>query len=271
MAFKRVVITGAAGRIGTALRQHLRGHYPILRLADVASLAETGPGEEHMKVEAGDLAQMERAMEGADGLVHLAATVGEGPWEKILNNNIIGTYNAFEAARRKGIKRVVYASSIHVHGFYRRDQLVGADTPHRPDSRYGVSKVFGEGLARMYADKFDMEFVCLRIASYRPKPTKLRELGTWISPRDIAQLVRRSLDMPGVHFEILYGVSRNTRRLYYDPNAARFGYHPEDNSEDYAAEMLKTQTFEDEPEIERLFHAAHVGSAEFAGDVKKIV
>jgi uronate dehydrogenase len=268
---KRVLITGAAGRIGSALRTGLKEHYPVLRLSDIASLGEAGSGEELAPANLCDLAALEDAMDGVDALVHLGATVGESTWDNILQANIIGTYNAFEAARRKGVRRVVYASSIHVHGFYRREQLVGADTPHRPDSRYGVSKVFGEGLGRMYADKFGMEVVCLRIASFRPRPSKPRELGTWISPRDIAQLVRRSLDMPGVHFEVLYGVSRNTRKLYYDPNAVRFGYHPVDNSEDYTPEIFERQNADDEPTIERLFHGAHVGAVEFSGDIEKIV
>jgi uronate dehydrogenase len=267
----RVLITGAAGRIGTALREGLRGHYPVLRLSDVTPLGQAGPGEEIMAADLSRLDEVERIVDGAEGVVHLGGSVGEHPWEKILNNNIIGTYNVFEAARRKKARRVVFASSIHFHGFYRRGQRpLSAKTLMRPDSRYGVSKVFGEAVARLYADKYGLEVVCLRIASYRPQPTKLRELGTWISPRDVSQLVRRSLDFPGVHFEILYGVSNNAVKPYEDPNAARFGYRPEDNSDDYKAEMLKTQRFEDEPEDQRMWDGAHLAAVEFEGDPSKI-
>jgi uronate dehydrogenase len=268
---KRILITGAAGRIGTVLRSGLRGHYPKIRLTDVKDLGKPEANEEIVKADIADLVEVERMMDGVEGVVHLAARVSQEGWDEMLPHSFVSTYNVFEAARRKGVRRVVYASSIHAHGYYRRTQMVGADLPPRPDGFYGVSKVFGEAVGRMYADKHGLEVVCLRIASFREKPATPRELGTWLRHRDAIKLVRAALDAPDVHFEILYGTSRNSQKQYYDPNRVRLGYHPEDNSDDYAAEILKKHNPMDEPELERLFHGAHYCPTGFTGDVKKIV
>lgn len=267
---QRVLLTGASGGIGTVVRHGLRGCYPILRLTDIAPLGEAGAGEELVNANLCNLPEMQAVMDGVDAVVHLGGTPEEAPWEQIHANNIVGLYNTFEAARRQGVRRIVFASSNHVIGFYRRTQRVGVDEAYRPDTRYGVSKVFGEAIGRLYADKYGLEVVCLRIGSFRPRPTNVRMLSTWISHRDMVQLVRRSLDARGVHFDILYGVSRNDRNRWDNPNAKRFGYHADDNAEEYAAEILKEQPPEDEPDIERLFHGGPLCSIEFDGDATKI-
>ena len=200
---QRVLITGAAGGIGSVLREGLRGAYPVLRLSDIAPLGEAQPGEELDAADIRDGAQVEAAMEGVDAVVHLGAVSVEDAWEPIHEMNFVGTYNVFEAARRQGVKRIVFASSNHAIGYYRRTQRIGPDVPLRPDSRYGLSKMFGEGLGRLYADKHGIGCVCLRIGSFQPEPQNVRHLSTWISYRDMVHLVRRCLDAPDVHFEIV--------------------------------------------------------------------
>lgn len=266
----RILITGAAGRIGVALRAGLKGRYDSIRLVDLQPIEDLAPGEEAVQADISDLQAVEDMMKGVDAVVHMAASVSPRGWETMFEPNFIGTYNIFEAARRQGVRRVVYASSIHAHGFYRREQKVGPDSPPRPDSVYGVSKVFGEAFGRFYADKHGMEVVSLRIASFQPKPTTVRHLGTWLSPRDCVELVHCSLQAPDIHFEVVYGVSDNSRQLYDDPNRVRIGYTPLDNAEDYAAEILARMSPEDEPEMERAFHGALYTPVNFTGELDKI-
>lgn len=267
---QRVLITGAAGRIGRVLREGLAGRYPVLRLSDIAPLGQPGRGEEIVPADLADLAQVEAAVRDVDAVVHLGGSPEEAPWAPILNNNIVGCYNLYEAARRAGVKRVVFASSNHTIGYYRRERRIAVDEPPRPDSRYGVSKVFGEALARLYADKHGIGAVCLRIGSFQPRPLNVRMLSTWISHRDTVHLVACSLEAPDVHFEVVYGVSANKRNWWDNPAAARLGYKPRDNAEDYAAEIFAQQAPEDEPEIERLFHGGPFCGMEFTGDTDRI-
>ena len=177
----RVLITGAAGEIGRVLRAGLFDGQRALRLLDVKPQAAARDGEECVSADLADVAALQNAMRNVQCVVHLAGVPREGPWETILPNNVIGTYNLFEAARIGGVKRVIFASSNHVIGYYRATQAVGTDVPPRPDSRYGVSKAYGEALARMYADKYGIEVACLRIGSFRSRPEDARQLATWIS------------------------------------------------------------------------------------------
>jgi len=266
----RVLITGAAGAIGGTLRQGLRGRYPVLRLSDVAPLGTAGPGEELDGADLFDLSQVEAACRYVDAVVHLGGQPVEADWETVHRNNIVGTYNLFEAARRQGVRRVVFASSNHTIGYYRRADRVGPDEPVRPDSRYGVSKVFGEALGRMYADKHGLEVVCLRIGSFRPEPQDVRMLSTWISPRDTVQLTRCALEAPEIHFLVVYGVSANARGWWDDTVAASLGYRPQDDAESYAESVLSRQAPADEPELERTFHGGAFCAMEFSGDPNRI-
>ena len=178
-----------------------------------------------------------RITKGVDAIVHLGGYSVEGPWEAILQANIIGCYNVFEAARRNGVKRIVFPTSNHAVGFYRRDQTIDHRVYPKPDSRYGVSKVFGEALGSLYADKYGMEMFMMRIGNVNPAPIDKRRLSIWISPRDIAQLVSIGIEHPGIKFEIVYGISGNKRAWYDNSNAARLGYRPQDDSEAYAQEI----------------------------------
>ena len=236
---KTVLITGAAGDVGSYLRRELAGKYK-LRLSDRRALK---PGKEEKFIRA-DISKMPDALritKGVDAIVHLGGYSVEGPWESILQANIIGCYNVFEAARRNGVKRIVFPTSNHAVGFYRRDETIDHRVYPRPDSRYGVSKVFGEALGSLYADKYGMEMFMVRIGNVHPFPLDKRRLSIWASPRDIAQLVAIGIDHPDIKFEIVYGVSGNQRSWYDNSNAVRLGYRPQDDAEAYAEETLKKE------------------------------
>ncbi|HET9492451.1 MAG TPA: NAD(P)-dependent oxidoreductase [Methylomirabilota bacterium] len=233
---KTVLITGAAGDVGAHLSRELAGKYK-LRLSDKRPL-KAAKGQTFVKADVAKMADALRITKGVDAIVHLGGYSVEGPWPAILQANIIGCYNVFEAARRNGVRRILFPTSNHAVGFYRRDQTIDHRVYIKPDSRYGVSKVFGEALGSLYADKYGMEVFMIRIGNVNPAPIDRRRLSIWISPRDLAQLVSIGIDHPDVKFEIVYGISRNTRAWYDNSNAFRLGYRPQDDSEVHAAAVL---------------------------------
>jgi uronate dehydrogenase len=264
----RVLITGAAGGIGRRIRPLLRGVYPALRLSDVVAL-EPGPGEEFVAADLADLAAVERLCEGVDGVIHLGASSVEDAWEPILQNNLIGGYNLFEAARRQGVRRIVFATTNHVVGFYRRQRTIDHTVTPRPDSRYGVSKAFGEALGRMYADKYGLGVFNIRIGNVDEEPADRRRLSIWISPRDLVQLMRIGLDHPELHYEIVYGVSDNARAWYDNANAHRLGYRPQDRAEDYALSATEADLALPPDPVGEQFQGGGFCTMEFSGDVMK--
>jgi uronate dehydrogenase len=237
----RVLITGAGGGIGRSLRETLRGTYPVLRVSDRVPLAAAQPGEEVAYAELAEPAAIERIVADVDGIIHLGGISGESEWEPILQSNIVGTYNLFEAARRARVKRIIVATSNHAVGFYPRDRRIDHRVVPRPDSRYGVSKAFAEALASLYADKHGIGFLCTRIGNFGPRPIDKRRLSIWISPRDYTQLVRIGLEHPDIRYEIVYGVSNNRRSWYDNSNAERLGYRPQDDAEDFAEAVLAAE------------------------------
>ena len=237
---KTVLLTGAAGDVGSHLRRELAGRYR-LRLSDLKPVANLGANEEYMRADIAEMEQVGPLMKGVDAIVHLGGFSVEGPWEVIHRANIVGCYNVFEAARVHGVKRILFATSNHAVGFYRRDETIDHRVYPRPDSRYGVSKVFGEALGSLYADKYGLEVFNMRIGNVNPRPIDKRRLSIWISPRDLAQLVAIGIEHPDIKFEIVYGVSGNQRSWYDNSNAARLGYKPQDDSEGQAAEVLKNE------------------------------
>ena len=237
---KTVLITGAGGDVGTRLRREFAGRYK-LRLSDRRQLKNLAPGETFMRGDVAKLADMLRVTKGVDAIVHLGAWSVEGDWETILSANIAGTYNAFEAARRNGVKRVLFASSNHAVGFYRRDQTIDHRVYPKPDIRYGVSKVFGEALGSLYADKYGLEVYIMRIGNAADRPADKRRLSIWLSSRDLAQLVTIGIEHPAIRFEIVYGISGNQRAWYDNANARRLGYRPQDDAEAFAAEVLAAE------------------------------
>jgi uronate dehydrogenase len=191
-----------------------------------------------MRADISKMADCLRITKGVGAIVHLGGYSVEGPWAGILSANIVGCYNMFEAARVNGVKRIIFPTSNHAMGFYRRDQVSDHRMYPKPDSRYGVSKVFGEALGSLYADKYGMQFLMIRIGNVNPEPIDKRRLSIWVSPRDIAQLVQIGIEHPEIRFEIVYGVSGNTRSWYDNANAERLGYRPKDNSEAYMPEIM---------------------------------
>jgi uronate dehydrogenase len=266
---QRVLITGAAGGIGRRLRADMQGLYPILRLSDRDLPAPAGPGEEVIVADLGDLAACEAACAGVDGIVHLGGQAIEADWETVLQSNIVGCYNLFEAARLQGVKRVVFASTNHVIGFYPRTQRIDHNAPPRPDSRYGASKAFGEALGALYAEKHGLRVLAIRIGNYGERPLDRRRLSIWISPRDFLQLVRIGLEHPEIRYEVVYGASDSDRSWWDNANAYRLGYRPEDESEPFAAEILAAEPEPTDLVAER-FQGGPFCSAEFTGDPERL-
>lgn len=269
-AINRILITGAAGHIGRALRKGLQGRYPLLRLADIAPQAPAGPGEEVVRFDITRPDQVLAAMKDIDCVVHLAGIPDEDTWERIHRMNIEGCYNAFEAAREAGVRRFIFASSNHAVGYHRRDRHIDDQVLPRPDSRYGVSKVFGEAVGRLYADKYGLSVACLRIGSFRPddQPTLPRHLASWVSHRDMVQLVQRCIEHPDFHFEVVYGVSANARNHWDNANVRHLGYAPQDDAETFAARIHAEAPPEDPREA--LFHGGFGCLNEFDGDLDRI-
>ena len=235
---KRVLVTGAAGGIATWLRKLLPPVYPDIVWSDLVEPKDLGPAERFVRADLTRPSEIEAACRGVDGIVHLGGHSVEGPWETILGANIIGCHNLFEAARKAGVKRVVFASSNHAVGFHPRATTIPTAVIPRPDSRYGVSKVFGEALGALYAYKHGIGVTSLRIGNVNDKPIDGRRLSIWIKPEDLVQLIRIGLERPGLVYEVMYGVSDNARSWYDNSHALDLGYRPTGRSEEFAAEAL---------------------------------
>jgi len=234
---KLILFTGAAGGVAGMIRPLLRTRYR-LRLSDRRAVEDPAANEEVGRADLGDMTALRAAVQGVDGIVHLGGYSLEAEWKTILAANIDGTYNLFEAARLEGVKRIIFASSNHAVGFYPRAETIPVDVSVRPDSRYGVSKAFGEALGSLYAYKYGAEVLSIRIGHILPKPRTVRDLSIWLSPRDLCQLIGIGLEAPGIRHEIVYGMSDNRRAWWDNGNAIRLGYRPEDRADDHAAEVL---------------------------------
>ncbi len=234
-----ILITGAAGRVGTMLRPRLAEPGRTLRLLDVATLAG-GSGEEVVQAAVTDMAAMTKACAGADAVIHLAALASEAPWERIAEVNINGTYVAFEAARRAGVRRIIFASSNHAVGFTPAADFPAADYSYpQPDTYYGVSKVTGEALAYLYHQRYGIDAICLRILTCADHPRNYRELSTWLSPDDAGRLFEACLTVPEPGFRVAYGVSANSRGGWVSLAEAReLGYEPLDDAERFAPDVM---------------------------------
>ncbi|SDZ40963.1 uronate dehydrogenase [Jannaschia faecimaris] len=235
---KKLVLTGAAGRLGSYLREPLSKMCDTLVSTDIADdIGTLYQGETYIKGDLASLDDMMKVCEGADMIVHFGAFVDEGPFEQLLGPNFIGAYNIWEAAHRHGARRVVYASSIHAVGMYPKNEFIGTDVPHRPDTFYGLAKCFAEDLGRMYWEKRGLESVHMRILSCA-QVNNARALGSWLSYDDLIQLVTRCIETPVTGFSVIYGVSDNDRVPVDNAKASFIGYRPKDNAEEFAAQVL---------------------------------
>jgi len=236
MAKKRVLITGAAGRIGSHLSEALKERYD-LRVLYNRTVPEKPPVDDVHVADVSDYAAIAPVLQGMDAVVHMAADPSpRATWESVRDKNIAGTYNIYEAARAAGCNKIVFASTNHVMGMYDRDRQwpIYANQPVRPDSLYGVSKAFGETLGRYYADQHGLSVICLRIGWFLPEPRDEIGMWMWLSPRDCAQVVWRAIESP-LGYGVFYAISRNTRRHWdITETIERLGYRPEDDSEPYA-------------------------------------
>ena len=233
---KTILLTGAAGGVASELRRELAGRYR-LRLSDLRPVKDLGKHEAFMRADLARLPDALRITREVDAIVHLGGYAVEGPWEPILAANIVGCHNLFEAARRNGVKRVLFASSNHATGFYLREQTIDHRVYPKPDGRYGLSKVFGEALGSLYSDKYGLEVLNIRIGHVAERPVDRRRLSIWVSPRDLAQLVSIGIEHPEIRFEVVYGISGNHRSWYDNSNAVRLGYRPLDDAETFAQDL----------------------------------
>jgi len=234
----KIVLTGAAGRLGSYLREPLAKMGTSLVSTDIVDdIGKLYPDESYAKADLASLDDMMKVTKGADIIVHFGAFVDEGPFEKLLGPNFIGAYNVWEAAFQNGLRRVVYASSIHAVGMYPKNEFIGIDVPHRPDTFYGLAKWFSEDLGRMYLEKRGLECVCMRILSCA-QVTNPRAVGSWLSYDDLIHLVERSISTTITGFSVIYGVSNNDRAPVDNSGASHLGYRPKDNAEQFAEKIF---------------------------------
>lgn len=232
--FNRLLLTGAAGGLGKVLRETLKPYAKVLRLSDIAPMACAADShEETIVCDLADKQAVHQLVEGVDAILHFGGVSVERPFEEILGPNIRGVFHIYEAARRHGVKRVVFASSNHVIGFYQQDQTLDARSPRRPDGYYGLSKSYGEDMATFYFDRYGIETVSIRIGSSFPEPQNRRMMHTWLSFADLTQLLERALYTPNVGHTVVYGASKNLNVWWDNRYAAHLGFAPKDTSEIY--------------------------------------
>jgi uronate dehydrogenase len=270
---KKLVLTGAAGALGSRLRAPLKKMCDELVSTDIVDdIGALQDGETYVQADLSSLDAILKIIEGADMVVHFGAIADEAAWDDILQSNIIGAYNVWEAAYRCGVKRVVYASSVHAVGMHKKTDTIGLDAPHRPDTYYGLAKCFTEDLASLYWDKRGIESVCLRIFSCAPA-TNARSIGTWLSYDDLIHLVERSVDSPVVGFSVVYGISNNDRAVVDNSKAGHLGYRPKDNAEDFAKDVFAGTPPLDNKDLANLciggpFATVELGNSGVAGIAK---
>ncbi|MGB5863467.1 MAG: NAD(P)-dependent oxidoreductase [Sulfitobacter sp.] len=252
--FKKIVLTGAAGRLGSYLREPLTKLCETLVSTDIKDAPDTlYSGEEYVQADLASYDAMHAVIEGADMVVHMGAFVDEGPFEQLLGPNFVGSYNIWEAASRHGVRRVVYGSSIHAVGMYPKNEFIDTEVAHRPDTFYGLAKCFTEDLGRMYWEKRGLESVHMRILSCA-QVNNARALGSWLSYDDLIQLVTRCIETPVTGFAIIYGVSNNDRAPVDNAKASFLGYRPKDNAEKFAEQVLADEPTMDPHDPNHMCH-----------------
>ena len=254
--FRRLLFTGAAGNLGRRLRERLHAFAEVVRLSDVVDAADLGalaPHEEFVRCDLADRDAVLAMCEGVDAVLHFGGISTEEAFAPIMQANILGVVNLYEAVHRLGIRRVIFASTNHTMGMYKTTDLVDATMPTRPDGYYGLSKVFGEQVGRYYWDRFGIETVCIRIGYCWPEATNYRQMVTWLSLDDLVRLLHRALTTPRVGHTITFGISDNDGRWWDDRHAAHLRYRPQDSSEQFAHKLPASMTFPPPDDITTLF------------------
>lgn len=262
---KRVLLTGAGGDVGRRITPMLKAIYPELILSDMVPIADT-MGLEFRKADVFNADDVAKAVAGVEGIVHLGGFSVEGSWDVIHRANIVGCYNLFDEAHKAGVKRVIFASSNHAVGFYPRHDKIPHDVTVLPDSRYGVSKAFGEALGAFYAMKHGMKVTSLRIGNVNEQPLDVRRLAIMLHPEDLVQLIRIGLEHPDIVYEVLYGASGNTRAWWDNSRAFELGYKPKHNAEDMAAHAEAEQKKAKADPVGDYYQGGTFCAAEYSGD-----
>ena len=251
LVFPKLLLTGAAGQLGRELRPRLKAYCDVLRVSDQNDLGVAAVGEEVQTADLAIASDMQRLLKDVNAVVHLGGVSTEQPWAPILASNIVGMVNLYEAARLQGTKRIVFASSNHVTGFYRQDEVIDNKMPPKPDGFYGLSKAFGEDVAELYWARWGIETVSIRIGSALPAPKDRRMLSTWISLDDLERLVVSALTAPIVGHTIIFGMSDNQSSWWDNTHAKHIGYRALDSSDVFRHEVEARQ-----PHIDRHDKAA---------------
>ena len=241
----RILMTGAAGSLGRAMRQPLKGNCEVLRLSDRHALGAAQAGEEVALAELGDEGAVLSLLQDVNAVVHFGGVSVEGPFGPILQANIIGMYNLYEAARKQGTQRIIFASSNHATGFYKQSETITPLANARPDGNYGVSKAFGEDISRFYFDRYGIETACLRIGSCFPEPVDRRMLASWLSFGDLYRLLTACLSTPVLGHSIIYGMSKNAVTWWDNWPANHIGYVPQDSADNYREALYAKTTAPD--------------------------
>lgn len=229
--FRRLLLTGAAGSLGQVLRKSLSAHADVLRLSDIAEISALGEREETVRCNLADKAGTIALCDGVDAIVHFGGVSTENAFEAVLDANIRGVFHIYEGARIHKVRRVVFASSNHAIGFHKQTDILDCDSLQKPDSYYGLSKAYGENLGQFYWNRYGIETVAIRIGSSFPEPLDARMLATWLSYRDLAELVRCALMAPNVDYTVVYGASNNRDKWWDNTKATHLGFKPQDSTE----------------------------------------
>ncbi len=265
----RLLLTGAAGGVGTMMRPLLLAKYGNLVLSDLKEPDDLTEVEDFRQADLASPTDVAAMLQGVDKVIHLGGKSVESDWDTVLQSNIIGLHNLYEGCRKAGVKRVIFASSNHTIGFYGRNRRIDVENRARPDSRYGVSKVFGEALAALYADKHGIATLSVRIGNIWSKPLDTRRLSMWLHPEDFLQLCAIGLEHPSIHNQVVWGMSDCARTWWDNKVAFDLGCRPKHRAEDHAA----TAPAGDAPAdaIADLFQGGVFCSQEFGGDLEKVL
>jgi uronate dehydrogenase len=267
-----LVLTGAAGSVGRAIRPLLAARYAAVRLTDRVEIRDLAPNERFVPGDLTDPDFVRSLAREAWGIIHLAGLVGpDFTFGETLGPNIIATHHVYEAARLEGVPRVVYASSHHAVGFLPRGSRIDHRTAPRPDSEYGLSKAYGEAAGALYADKHGLQVLVIRIGFVGETVADERRVHTWISARDLVQLIGIGLETPDLGYEVVYGVSDNPEPFFDNANAIRLGYRPQDRSPDVVTDPRLLEACPAGETLEDGVVGGGFAARGFTGDAERIL